>query len=621
MGNAFAAPVQDTGSLLMSLAGDSGRSSGNEGGGDFLAIIQSVMAAQPNDAARASPVSTTREDAASPPRRDILAGKMCETDDAPELSPQEAAVALERLSILTRDGSIDTEEVAELSEEEFGELVAWLLAGAGGLFPPAPEFGGENLFPMEGVAGPAAVLPAELAPEEAMQNLMDAAAELMAGEGEGLLESFGGLDSLTEAEKAALSEALAKALARLEGHAWSAETARLNSGGKPFDMQVLAEEVLPQLDRDELAALLAEAASEAGIESEALTRQALAEIPEVVLRAVTEEALGQSAGSGDLLAELAMRVGRPQWADAGTDGETSLSASDPESLDSSSPGIDASTDSGLSGSDADEEGSEILSASDADPEGDPEAARAAGSFLDQKDVPVPEGSGGDAPKQVASAGPQAGEIIAPEAALPEQAPEETVQALVPGDVRVEIESLASSAGEGVEAVPAPDAPAAPAEMARPGQVLAPAAPKYVESMENLDRIQQALRLSVQRGVSSATLQLSPPELGSVRMRVSVQGGVVSATIETQTNEARNVLMSHLPQLRNSMEAHGLRIGEFEINNFSSEDSASHSAPQDDGNRSRQRRGGGQFSNPSVEDPGGDEPAVEYAAPGRLNMFA
>ena len=51
------------------------------------------------------------------------------------LTPAEQE-AFERIAVLIADGSLDSRELAELSEEEMDEVVAWVLSGGNGLFEP-----------------------------------------------------------------------------------------------------------------------------------------------------------------------------------------------------------------------------------------------------------------------------------------------------------------------------------------------------------------------------------------------------------------------------------------------------------------------------------------------------
>ena len=51
------------------------------------------------------------------------------------LDPQEIE-AFERIAVLVADGSLDSEALSELSEEELSEVVEWVLAGASGIFEP-----------------------------------------------------------------------------------------------------------------------------------------------------------------------------------------------------------------------------------------------------------------------------------------------------------------------------------------------------------------------------------------------------------------------------------------------------------------------------------------------------
>ena len=65
-------------------------------------------------------------------------------EDVPEMlepmTPDEQE-AFERIALLIADGSLDSQELSELSEDEMDEIVAWVLSGASGLFEPYAPVG------------------------------------------------------------------------------------------------------------------------------------------------------------------------------------------------------------------------------------------------------------------------------------------------------------------------------------------------------------------------------------------------------------------------------------------------------------------------------------------------
>jgi flagellar hook-length control protein FliK len=77
------------------------------------------------------------------------------------------------------------------------------------------------------------------------------------------------------------------------------------------------------------------------------------------------------------------------------------------------------------------------------------------------------------------------------------------------------------------------------------------------------RVAKALQTAHERG-GALQLRLSPPELGSLRLQLTVEGGVMSATLEAENSNARQVLLDHLPALRERLAEQNIRIERFDI---------------------------------------------------------
>lgn len=60
------------------------------------------------------------------------------------------------------------------------------------------------------------------------------------------------------------------------------------------------------------------------------------------------------------------------------------------------------------------------------------------------------------------------------------------------------------------------------------------------------------------------LKLSPPELGSLRIEITVRNGQMSARLEAETPEARNLLLDHLPALRERLAGQEIKIQQFHV---------------------------------------------------------
>ena len=87
---------------------------------------------------------------------------------------------------------------------------------------------------------------------------------------------------------------------------------------------------------------------------------------------------------------------------------------------------------------------------------------------------------------------------------------------------------------------------------------------HVDQAQLIQRIAQAFEAAVERG-GSIHLQLSPPELGSLRVELTVRNGAMSARMETETDAARTILQDNLPALRERLAEHNIRVERFDVN--------------------------------------------------------
>lgn len=112
----------------------------------FLEAANEVKNTRSNQTATSS-VSVSKVGIASVSETKFSGVKANKTDENPDdtgsgtefalnsMTPEEQE-AFERIAILVSDGSLDSEAMAELSEDELEEIVEWVLAGASGLFAP-----------------------------------------------------------------------------------------------------------------------------------------------------------------------------------------------------------------------------------------------------------------------------------------------------------------------------------------------------------------------------------------------------------------------------------------------------------------------------------------------------
>jgi flagellar hook-length control protein FliK len=85
----------------------------------------------------------------------------------------------------------------------------------------------------------------------------------------------------------------------------------------------------------------------------------------------------------------------------------------------------------------------------------------------------------------------------------------------------------------------------------------------VDAARFVGRVAKAVQTAQERG-GLVQLRLSPPELGSLRLELSMQNGAMTAAVETETPAARQVLLDHLPALRDRLAEQNIRIERFDV---------------------------------------------------------
>jgi len=151
---------------------------------------------------------------------------------------------------------------------------------------------------------------------------------------------------------------------------------------------------------------------------------------------------------------------------------------------------------------------------------------------------TPQGDSAVAAKPKAEAPPAS----APDAA-PLPAPErgEAPQALAPES---RPDAARPSEAKAVSAPPA--APPPPAETARASEIL------------------RQLRVQLGPELRSATIQLSPPELGRISIRLRVERGELSAVVRAEKRETLAALQRHVPELEATLGQLGIRARQIDL---------------------------------------------------------
>lgn len=79
----------------------------------------------------------------------------------------------------------------------------------------------------------------------------------------------------------------------------------------------------------------------------------------------------------------------------------------------------------------------------------------------------------------------------------------------------------------------------------------------------VQRVVRAFESAADRG-GHVRLRLHPPELGALRLELTVRDGQMHARLETETEAARNLLLDHLPELKERLASHQIRVERFDV---------------------------------------------------------
>jgi flagellar hook-length control protein FliK len=112
--------------------------------------------------------------------------------------------------------------------------------------------------------------------------------------------------------------------------------------------------------------------------------------------------------------------------------------------------------------------------------------------------------------------------------------------------------------------PGPNEPASSSRLMAPREQ--PAAQAQAEPMPNLrlEDVVQVIRPNLQQGHSELRLQLHPPELGQLRIDVELRDNVLTLAMRAESAQVRDFLLSRLPELRHSLESHGINLERFHV---------------------------------------------------------
>jgi flagellar hook-length control protein FliK len=112
--------------------------------------------------------------------------------------------------------------------------------------------------------------------------------------------------------------------------------------------------------------------------------------------------------------------------------------------------------------------------------------------------------------------------------------------------------------------------------------------RHVDPARFVSRVARAIHTAQERG-GPLQLRLSPPELGAMRLELAVNQGALTATIETDNSTTRQLLLDHLPALRERLAEQNVKIERFDVDvRRDPGGGQQNTAPQDRGNQHHQR---------------------------------
>lgn len=143
-----------------------------------------------------------------------------------------------------------------------------------------------------------------------------------------------------------------------------------------------------------------------------------------------------------------------------------------------------------------------------------------------------------------------------------------LQAVLPNELKAAAgkttaDSTSSGPGDGQTAGPARVASNQGSRQASASPSEGPSGPDQADRVRFVHRVARAFQSLGDRG-GSVRLRLHPPELGSLRLELTVRNGTMAARLEVETTSARNMLLDHLPALRERLAGQDIKVGRFEV---------------------------------------------------------
>ncbi len=123
-----------------------------------------------------------------------------------------------------------------------------------------------------------------------------------------------------------------------------------------------------------------------------------------------------------------------------------------------------------------------------------------------------------------------------------------------------------------------------------GQLLTSA----VSTSDDVESAARVLSASNRSGRHQVTLQLDPPELGQIRVDVRMHRQVMTLRVDAENRGVAQLIESRLPELRDALAGHGIRVDRSEVFVRSTSSADSGTTQQDHSHRSSPDSGNGGF---------------------------
>jgi flagellar hook-length control protein FliK len=80
----------------------------------------------------------------------------------------------------------------------------------------------------------------------------------------------------------------------------------------------------------------------------------------------------------------------------------------------------------------------------------------------------------------------------------------------------------------------------------------------------IERIAGEISTHIGKNSHEALIRLEPPELGRLKIDLILEGDKVQARIVAEVAETKALIQTHLPELRQALQAHRLELGEVRM---------------------------------------------------------